>query len=195
MKYLTSRLLIAALAVPALCVGSAAPALAGGASPVVDPTGDTVDATTNEPVEQPEGDLVAANGRRTGDGLEFSFKAAKPTDPQTDGAWQDGVASAWINLDTNSDGQPEYTLFYGTYTAEGVVARVFENHDDGTITTMCDGDAVFSGGTNTFTFPLSCINSPSDLGYNANLAYPREDADEPPLSLDAAPDSGYAKVD
>ncbi|GGK04557.1 hypothetical protein GCM10010123_38130 [Pilimelia anulata] len=195
MRSLTARILAAALAVPAICAGSAAPALAGGAAPVVDPAGDVVDMATGEPVDKPEADLVAADGRRVGDDLVLSFRTAKPTDPQTDPAWED-LAAAPMELNTDDSEEIEYLVYYGTYNgADGLVARVFRDEKDGTLTPLCDGTGAYGDGTHTIAFPLSCIDNPAEIGYRTGLYYPRDDSDAAPLTLDLAPDDGYAKVD
>ncbi|WP_189169993.1 hypothetical protein [Pilimelia anulata] len=190
-RSLTSRLLIAALAVPAVIAGAAGSALAAGpASPVTDPTGDVI-AETGFPTEQPKADIIVANGRRVGAELELGFKTAQPTDPQRDPLWKHVLTGSVFRIDTDNDESfTEFHLVFRAGDKERPTADVWGNGE-----VLCTAKDAHVDGTNVFTFPLSCIDNPAELYYSAHLSYAQVDDAGGLDASDSAPDSGYAAVD
>ncbi|GGK09209.1 hypothetical protein GCM10010123_43840 [Pilimelia anulata] len=165
MKSLTSRMLIAALAVPGIGVGPAAPALAGPAAPVPDPAGDVRDMRTGKIIDRPAGDIVAVGGRRA--------------DLDTDrGAY-------WNEYEVIANGSADEEF-------RSIVYKV--DKEWGGVEPVCDGTDAYRDGTIVISFPLSCIENPADIDYRSSVSR-ADDTPEGGPGSDRAPDTAFARVD
>ena len=107
-----------------------------------DPTGDTVRADDDEPVDEPRADLVEFCADF---GSELKLEAAvdEPTDPASDDGWADGAAVYWF-VDTDGGGY-DHSVVFGADDGE-LFAEVIEISDDGSETVTCTVDAAYTGG-------------------------------------------------
>ncbi|GAA2525298.1 hypothetical protein [Pilimelia columellifera] len=198
MKSSTGRYRILAVAILTLGVGVAAPANASPATKFVpaaitDPAGDVYD-DDDEPTDAPYADIVSANGRSGAGNLVLTYKTAKALSPLDDPNWESDNTFTDFLLDTNADGDADFTVEYAVLDGEQYV-DVYQVDDQDDPPALCSGVAAFTSGTHSATVPLSCLGNPSSLGYRVETVYDQDVDDDSSLAAyDVAPETGFAKV-
>jgi hypothetical protein len=160
---------------------------------MADPTGDTVDEDTGEPLDVPEADILRSSIPSTTDEIALNVQVRKPTAPLSDQAWDGATEIDW-ELDTTGDGQADFVADY--YTDEGkITGDVYRSTDDPDEPVLCPlRSATFSPDAGyTAVIDVACIGAPQSIAYTAEFSYDTNpDDDAAPVADDIAPDTGMS---
>ena len=166
---------VAATALVAASIGvvvlAASPAAASTQS-ITDPVGDDCHPGLCDVGPLPQGDVISASADYTDGIITLSLAVLKPTDPSRDPNWANGASGAGWDIGVTGEtvglGAVDYsvTMIY----AGGLVASVSNSAGAGDIT-LCSASPTFDGTTYQVSFPASCIGSPPQFWWEADMAY------------------------
>jgi hypothetical protein len=171
-----------------------APPLVTSLQKVTDPVGDVFDLVTNAVGGSDRADISGASVEYAPGWLRMKVQVKNPTDPLKDPAWSDKSDAEW-ELDTNNDGQPDYTVEFATDQGE-LYGAVFDatKPDD---KSKCDADSASYTPEDGYTLVIdpACIGNPKSLGFAVAIFFdtnPKDDKN--PMATDRVPDQGFMAV-
>ncbi len=161
---------------------------------VTDGGADVVSTATAAVFEQPRADITAASLEYAPGWIRMKVQVKTLTDPVNDKTWSDRSDAEWV-LDTNADGQPEYSIEFATNKGEiyGAVFDVTKPEDK----SLCDADSAGFSPEDGYTLVIDpkCIGNPKRLGYAVAMFFDTNPADEKaPMATDRVPDQGFKEV-
>jgi hypothetical protein len=158
---------------------------------VVDGIGDVINTVTSGAFDNSRADITSASLEYAPGWIRMKAQLKTPTDPVKDPTWNDGNDLEWA-LDTNGDGQPDYTVEFATSKGElyGAVFDATKPNDK----SVCDADSASFSPEDGYTLVIDpkCIGNPKSLGYAATMyfdANPKDD--KAPAVSDRVPNDGF----
>jgi hypothetical protein len=158
---------------------------------VVDGVGDVINTVTSGVFDNSRADITSASLEYAPGWIRMKAQLKTPTDPLKDPTWNDGNDLEWA-LDTNGDGQPDYTVEFATNKGElyGAVFDATKPNEK----SVCDADSASFSPQDGYTLVIDpkCIGNPKSLGYAATMyfdANPKDD--KAPAVSDRVPNDGF----
>ncbi len=144
--------------------------------------------------DNPRADITEASVEYAPGWIRMKVQVKNPTDPLKDPAWSDRSDAEWA-LDTNADGQPEFTAEFATDKGElyGAVFDVAKPDDK----SLCEADSAAFSPQDGYTLVIDpkCIGNPKALGYSVAIFFHTNPKDEKaPMATDRVPDQGFKAV-
>jgi hypothetical protein len=171
-----------------------APPLVTSLKAVTDGVGDAVDTVTSAVTGVDRADITGASVEYAPGWIRMKVQVKNPTDPLKDAAWSDKSDVEWA-LDTNGDGQEDYTVEFATDKGElyGAVFDATKPNDK----SKCDADSASYSPQDGYTLVIdpACIGTPKQLGYAVAMFFdtnPKDDKN--PMATDRVPDQGFVAV-
>jgi hypothetical protein len=168
-----------------------APPLVTTVQTALDGVGDVINTVTSGLFDNSRADITSASLEYAPGWIRMKAQLKTATDPLKDPTWNDGNDLEWA-LDTNGDGQPDYTVEFATNKGElyGAVFDATKPNDK----SVCDADSASFSPQDGYTLVIDpkCIGNPKSLGYAATMyfdANPKDDK-EPAVS-DRVPNDGF----
>jgi hypothetical protein len=142
----------------------------------------------------PRADITEASVEYAPGWIRMKVQVKNPTDPLKDPAWSDRSDAEWA-LDTNADGQPDFTAEFATDKGElyGAVFDVAKPDDK----SLCEADSAAFSPQDGYTLVIDpkCIGNPKALGYSVAISFHTNPQDEKaPMATDRVPDQGFKAV-
>jgi hypothetical protein len=168
-----------------------APPLVTTLQTVIDGVGDVLNAVTSSAFDNSRADITSASLEYAPGWIRMKAQLKTPTDPLKDSKWNDGNDLEWA-LDTNGDGQPDYTVEFATAKGE-LYGAVFDasKPDD---KSACDADSASFSPQDGYTLVIDpkCIGNPKSLGYAATMYFDTDPKDDKlPAVSDRVPNEGF----
>jgi hypothetical protein len=167
-----------------------APPLVTTVQTALDGVGDVINTVTSGLFDNSRADITSASLEYAPGWIRMKAQLKTPTDPLKDPTWNDGNDLEWA-LDTNGDGQPDYTVEFATNKGElyGAVFDATKPNDK----SVCDADSASFSPQDGYTLVIDpkCIGNPKSLGYAATMyfdANPKDD--KAPAVSDRVPNDG-----
>ncbi|HZI38971.1 MAG TPA: hypothetical protein VFF24_11755 [Acidimicrobiia bacterium] len=144
--------------------------------------------------DNPRADITEASLEYAPGWIRMKVQVKNPTDPLKDPAWSDRSDAEWA-LDTNKDGQPEFTVEFASDKGElyGAVFDVAKPDDK----SLCEADSAGFSPQDGYTLVIDpkCIGNPTSLGYSVAIFFDTNPKDEKaPMATDRVPDQGFKAV-
>ena len=144
--------------------------------------------------DNPRADITEASLEYAPGWIRMKVQVKNPTDPLKDPAWSDRSDAEWA-LDTNNDGQPEFTVEFATDKGElyGAVFDISKPDDK----SLCDADSASFSAEDGYTLVIDpkCIGNPKAVGYSVAVFFDTNPKDEKaPMATDRVPDMGFKAV-
>ena len=144
--------------------------------------------------DNPRADITEASLEYAPGWIRMKVQVKNPTDPLKDPAWSDRSDAEWV-LDTNNDGQPDYTVEFATDKGElyGAVFDITKPEDK----SLCDADSASFSPEDGYTLVIDpkCIGNPKSIGYSVAVFFDTNPNDEKaPMATDRVPDVGLKSV-
>jgi hypothetical protein len=144
--------------------------------------------------DNPRADITEASLEYAPGWIRMKVQVKNPTDPLKDPAWSDRSDAEWA-LDTNKDGQPDFTVEFATDKGElyGAVFDVAKPEDK----SLCDADSASFSPQDGYVLVIDpkCIGNPKALGYSVAIFFDTNPKDEKaPMATDRVPDRGFKDV-
>lgn len=144
--------------------------------------------------DNPRADITEASLEYAPGWIRMKVQVKNPTDPLKDQAWSDKSDAEWA-LDTNKDGQPDFTVEFATDRGElyGAVFDVAKPDDK----SLCEADSAGFSPQDGYTLVIDpkCIGNPKALGYSVAIFFDTNPKDEKaPIATDRVPDQGFKAV-
>ena len=153
-------------------------------------------ATPPPPVrgQHPRADITQASLEYAPGWIRMKVQVKNPINPLKDPAWSDRSDAEWA-LDTNGDGQLEYTVEFATDEGQlyGAVFDVAKPEDS----SVCEADSASFSPEDGYTLVIDpkCIGNPGSVGYAVAVFIDTDPKDERvPLATDRVPDVGFKQV-
>lgn len=161
---------------------------------VVDGAGDVLNTVTSSLFDNPRADITGASLEYAPGWIRMRVQLKNATDPLKDDAWSDDSDAEWV-LDTNGDGEPEYSIEFATSGGElyGAVFDVTKPDDK----SLCDADSASFSPQDGYTLVIdpACIGKPQKLGYAVAMFFDTNPKDDKaPMATDRVPDQGFKEV-
>lgn len=163
---------------------------------VTDGLTDVVNTATAGLFEQPRADITSASVEYAPGWIRMKVQTQAPINPLTDKAWSDRSDAEWV-LDTNGDGNPDYSVEFATAAGElyGAVFDIAKPDDP----SICDADSASFSPEDGYTLVIDpeCIGKPKTLGYAVAVfmdVNPDDQSENPPMATDRVPDQGFQPV-
>ncbi|HEV7685737.1 MAG TPA: hypothetical protein VGQ80_04155, partial [Acidimicrobiia bacterium] len=137
---------------------------------VVDGVGDVINTVTSGVFDNSRADITSASLEYAPGWIRMKAQLKTPTDPLKDPTWNDGNDLEWA-LDTNGDGQPDYTVEFATNKGE-LYGAVFDATKPSE-KSVCDADSASFSPQDGYTLVIDpkCIGNPKSLGYAATMYF------------------------
>ncbi len=160
----------------------------------VDPNAGQAEPPPPTKSDNPRADITEASLEYAPGWIRMKVQVKNPTDPLKDPAWSDRSDAEWA-LDTNKDGQPEFTVEFATDKGElyGAVFDVAKPDDK----SLCEADSASFSPQDGYTLVIDpkCIGNPKALGYSVAIFFDTNPKDEKaPMATDRVPDQGFKAV-
>jgi hypothetical protein len=144
--------------------------------------------------DNPRADVTGASVEWAPGWIRMKVQVKQPTDPLKDPAWSDRSDAEWA-LDTNNDGQPDFSVEFATHEGElyGAVFDMSKPDDK----SLCDADSAGFSPEDGYVLVVDpkCIGNPKTLGYSVAMFIDTNPKDEnAPMATDRVPDQGFKQV-
>jgi hypothetical protein len=144
--------------------------------------------------DNPRADITEASLEYAPGWIRMKVQVKNPTDPVKDPEWSDRSDAEWA-LDTNKDGQPDFTVEFATEKGElyGAVFDVTKPDDK----SLCDADSAGFTPQDGYMLVIDpkCIGNPKSLGYSVAMFVNTDpNNDNAPMATDRVPDQGFKDV-
>lgn len=133
-----------------------------------DPTGDTMNMSTETYQSYPRADITSICAAHNGGTLSFSLTPATATNPATDFGWT-GLTGAMWHLDVNNDRVDDFDIYYTPLG--GSVQRSNSSTD------LCSASLGFDSSRLNATIPASCVGAPSSFNVSGFYVYDSNPSD------------------
>jgi hypothetical protein len=144
--------------------------------------------------ENPRADITEASLEYAPGWIRMKVQVKNPTDPVKGPEWSDRSDAEWA-LDTNKDGQPDFTVEFATDKGE-LYGAVFDvNKPDAK--SLCDADSAGFSPEDGYSLVIDpkCIGNPKSLGYSVAMFVSTDPKnDNAPMATDRVPDEGFKDV-
>lgn len=124
------------------------------------PAGDVDDLTLKSVVPAPEADLLAMCVDHNDDRVQISARAVAMHDPNTSPVWADEKLALGAVLDTNNDGQADFSANWVRAKNGQVQATVVRSDNSDKV---CDAKTAFNGIQYILEIPRECIGKPAEV--------------------------------
>ena len=135
---------------------------------VTDPTGDTRDPATKQPVNDPRSDALEASAEYRTDAIVLRIKAADPRNLKTDADFYPDPSEISWGIDTTGDFKLDYQVDYGLDAGE-LFAEVYPADAPPEAEAICQGTPRFIDGYYQATLDPNCLGSPDRFYFSAAL--------------------------
>jgi hypothetical protein len=144
--------------------------------------------------DNPRADITEASLEYAPGWIRMKVQVKNPTDPLKDPAWSDRSDAEWA-LDTDKDGQPDFTVEFASAKGElyGAVFDVTKPDDK----SLCDADSATFSPQDGYVLVIDpkCIGNPKSLGYSVAMFINTDPKnDNAPMATDRVPDQGFKDV-
>jgi hypothetical protein len=144
--------------------------------------------------DNPRADITEASLEYAPGWIRMKVQVKNPTDPLKDPSWSDRSDAEWA-LDTNKDGQPDFTAEFASDKGElyGAVFDVTKPEDK----SLCDADSASFSPQDGYVLVIDpkCIGNPKSLGYSVAMFINTDPKnDNAPMASDRVPDQGFKDV-
>lgn len=124
------------------------------------PAGDVDDLALKSVVHAPEADLLAMCVDHNDERVQITTRAVAMADPNTSPVWADEKLAFGAVLDTNGDGQADFSANLVRPTGGQVQATVVRTDNSDKV---CDAKSAYNGLQYVLEIPRSCIGKPNEV--------------------------------